>query len=146
MDTDVRSIHSQDGGDKIEEILLKNNCNWDNYYIQKEVAEEYRIWISEMAVWKVFLTLTFENETPVDRAMEKFKRLVRELNKSVFGKNYTRKVGHSYFSYILAIEKQGRGVIHFHVLIDRAVDFKLIHKWWGELHHQEMQEATIQQQ
>lgn len=105
---------------------------WENYNVKKVVAESYRIWISELAVWRVFLTLTFENETSYDNAMKKFKLLVKKLNRQMFGKNYSRIVGHSYFSYVLAIEKQGRGVIHFHVLIDRPVDFKLIHKWWGD--------------
>jgi hypothetical protein len=70
--------------------------------------------------------LTFRKETAPDVAKSKFKGLVKTLNQDVYGKRYTKKVGHSYFSYIQGIEYQRREVIHFHVLIDRPVNFELM--------------------
>ena len=53
------------------------------------------------------------------------------LNEETFGKRYTNYVGHSYFSYVASIEYQKRDVIHFHMLIDRPVDFRAVHKYWN---------------
>jgi hypothetical protein len=89
-------------------------------------------WIATLAIWKNFITLTFENEVSPDSAVKKWKWLVQTLNKEKFGKNYTRKVGHSYFSYILAMEKQTRGVIHFHSLIHTSIEYKTVHKFWSK--------------
>lgn len=40
-------------------------------------------------------------------------------------------MGHSYYSYMLGIELQKRGVIRFYILIDRPVNFDLIHRFWN---------------
>ena len=104
---------------------------WECKSVKKLDAEAYAEWIAKRN-WRVFLTLTFENETAYDVAKKKFYWLVKELNKDVFGNNYTRIVGHSYFSYVLGIEYQCREVIHFHALIDKPVNFKLINKLWNE--------------
>ncbi|MFA9492004.1 MAG: hypothetical protein ACERK1_12330, partial [Anaerolineales bacterium] len=50
----------------------------------------------------------------------------------LLGRHYTRFAGESYFSYVLAAEFQLRGVIHFHFLADRPLNFKLIHTLWNE--------------
>jgi len=93
---------------------------------------EVAYWIESKADWKTFLTLTFRDidKTP-DQADKNFRWLIRVLNKEVFGKRYTRIVGHSYFSYMVATEYQKRGAIHLHVLIDRPVNYKLIHEFWN---------------
>lgn len=103
---------------------------WEDRNVKKLLAKANAKWVAKRN-WIVFLTLTFEKETAYDVAKKKFKRLVMELNKSVFGNNYTRIVGHSYFSYVLGIEYQRREVIHFHVLIDKPVNFQLIHTLWN---------------
>ena len=126
------NAHQDERLTKVEAILLKNNQDWDNYYIRREIAKETAEWISGLATWKNFLTLTFENATPYDTAYKKWKYLVKKLNEKQFGKNYIRKVGHSYFSYILAVEKQTRGVLHFHALINQPIDYKLVHSFWNE--------------
>lgn len=93
-----------------------------------EVAD----WICNQATWTTLLTLTYKD---LDKDQLKcdndFRWLVRILNKELFGKRYTRKVGHSYFSYFIATEYQKRGTLHFHVLIDQPVNYKLIHDFWN---------------
>jgi len=53
------------------------------------------------------------------------------LNTDAFGKNYVKKVGHCYFSYVLAMEYQKRDCVHFHFLADKPINFSLLHDWWG---------------
>jgi len=105
---------------------------WETKKVRKIIADQTILWILSLANWKVSLTLTFRDEKPNDVAVAYFKRLVRELNKEVFGKRYTKIVKHSYFSYALGIEYQTRGVIHFHALVDRPVNFKKIHTLWND--------------
>jgi hypothetical protein len=104
---------------------------WDSTEVRKILAESTANWLYSLRSWSIFITLTFREEKPPDVAKALFMRLIRKLNEDVFGKHYTKKVGHSYFSYLLAIEYQRREVIHFHVLIDRPVNFDKIHILWN---------------
>jgi hypothetical protein len=81
--------------------------------------------------WLSFVTLTFKEETYPDVANRLFFYLVKCLNQQVFGEHYQKLVSKAYFSYSKALEYQRRGIIHFHVLFDRPVDFTLIHKIWN---------------
>jgi hypothetical protein len=95
------------------------------------LADEHAKWLGKFKDWKSYITLTFKDETPPDVAKSKFNYLVQVLNRDAFGKHYVRKVGHSYFSYILAMEYQQRGVVHFHGLADKPVNFDLVHRYWN---------------
>jgi len=89
-------------------------------------------WVAKQKYWKHFLTLTFRDEINQANALSMWYRFVKLLNRRVFGSHYTRIVHHSYFSYVLGIERQTRGVLHFHVLIDRPIDYSFIHKIWND--------------
>lgn len=103
---------------------------WDSKIVKKMLRKTWSEWLS-MRNWRVFLTLTFREETYPETALRKLKYLIRILNEETFGLRYINYVGHSYFSYIASIEYQKRDVIHFHVLIDRPVNFQTIHKYWN---------------
>ncbi len=103
---------------------------WESREGKKIIRKAWSEWLAKKD-WLVFLTLTFRDETSTDVALRLFKLLVRKLNQNVFGDHYTRFVHHSYFSYVVGIEFQSRGTIHFHVLIDRPVNFDLIHTLWN---------------
>jgi hypothetical protein len=103
---------------------------WDSREGKKIVRKNWSAWLSKRK-WLVFLTLTFREETSPEIALKLFEKLVQLLNKEVFGEHYTNYVGHSYFSYVVGIEYQKRGTIHFHVLIDRPVNFDSIHRLWN---------------
>jgi len=103
---------------------------WGGRVARRLITEQYATWLVGLAPWLVFLTLTFRDEIPLDSAVRRFKLLVSVLNKSLLGKHYTRYVGHSYFSYVMAVEDQKRGVPHIHALTDKPLDFALIHDWW----------------
>jgi hypothetical protein len=89
-------------------------------------------WLANFKDWKNFNTLTFRDPKYPDVAYSFWRRLVQILNVDAFGKNYVRRVGHSYFSYVLAMEYQKRDVVHFHFLADRPLNFDLVHAWWGK--------------
>lgn len=110
---------------------------WDSKsgrIILKDVSVQ---WLTSFADWQSFITLTFKNEpekeVAPDVAKSKFLHLVRVLNTDAFGTNYRRRVGHSYFSYVLATEYQKREVIHFHALFARPVNFELLHRVWNSI-------------
>jgi len=105
---------------------------WESYEIKKFLKICWLDWLKQKD-WKIFVTLTFKNEVFPDIARRKLKLLIRKLNECVFGLHYTKFVGHSYFSYIAGLEYQRRGVIHFHLLIDKPVNFHLMHEFWNEI-------------
>lgn len=118
----------------LDEIIDKyDNASeaWRSYAARKELADAEYEWISKARVWKSFITLTFQDEIPEDIAKKRFYMLIRILNTDLIGKHYTRYVKHCYFSYVLGTELQIRGVIHFHLLVDRPVNFKIIHDHWS---------------
>jgi hypothetical protein len=104
---------------------------WKTKEKREEISQAY-IDLINRKKWLSFITLTFKEETFPDVANRLFDYLVKCLNKEVFGNNYRRIVSKSYFSYSKGLEYQRRGIIHFHVLIDRPVNFCTIHKIWNE--------------
>jgi len=104
---------------------------WDSRVVRKDLRKTWSEWLS-MRQWRVFLTLTFRDETYPETAMRLLYRLIRKLNEEVVCLRYINYVGHSYFSYVASIEYQKRDVIHFHVLIDRPVNFEAIHTYWNK--------------
>ncbi len=119
------------GIDEIAEKFDTASSAWNSYAGRKVIADAEQEWIAKEKIWKSLITLTFKDEIPEDIAKKRFLRLVQVLNKDCFGSHYTRIVRHSYFSYVLGIELQIRGVIHFHVLVDRPINFQLLHDYWN---------------
>lgn len=105
---------------------------WNTKQSKKELQVAYCDWLADAANWQVFLTLTFREMISPEAAFCYFRRLVQLINKDVFGKNYTHKVGHSYFNYVVGMEYQQREVVHFHALFDRPIPFTRVHTWWNQ--------------
>jgi len=62
-----------------------------------------------------YITLTFKDEVSQGRAEKQFRRFIRLVNESLYGRRYrNRGTG---VSWVKAIERQRRGVIHFHALV-----------------------------
>lgn len=143
--TSTSELDRQSGGSAIAEgpadglVSLSEVLNkftdpgeaWSCREARKQVSESWISWVSGLANWKTFVTLTFKDEKAPDVAMSLFKWWVRINNEQLFGKRYLKKVGHSYFSYVVGMEYQSRDVIHFHVLVDKPINFKVTHKAWG---------------
>lgn len=103
---------------------------WRSKIVKKELQQAYYEWLAGSAKWKSFLTLTFEQEKAPDVAYRFLLRLIQVLNFKLFGNNYVQKVGHSYFNYVVGMEFQVRDVVHFHMLVDRPVNYQLVQSWW----------------
>jgi hypothetical protein len=103
------------------------------YDMKIKIRDAYIDWLIALDDWSTYLTWTMRDirEEDVSRAL--LNRWIRELNKHEFGSKYVKKVGHSYFSYVIGMEAQLRGAIHFHGLIAGRIDFSLAHKVWNEL-------------
>ena len=115
--------------------LLENSGTpaevWNSRLGRYANQQVMRDWLATARFWRLFLTLTFKDPIRPEPAFNIWRRLVRLLNERSFGKHYTRIVQHSYFSYVLGIEFQRRDVVHFHALVDKPLNFDLIHRWWN---------------
>jgi hypothetical protein len=109
------------------------------FEFKKEQREEERpAWVQKIidsGPWVSFLTLTFDNRADVipEQADKRWKYFVQCLNRDILGQHYVNKVGHSYFGYVRGLEYQQRGVVHFHALVDRCLDFEIAHRMWKHM-------------
>lgn len=89
-------------------------------------------WISSLAQWKSFLTLTARNP---DLSEQNLRKGWRDLVGEWTNKYYKQRSKHhrdGYMSWVCSAELQQRGAWHLHCLIDRYVDFNFVHQWWQE--------------
>lgn len=103
----------------------------DSYSYKEQLADVSAQWLMERENWCTFFTFTFKDEISKESAYRRIKYFIRMANERIYGKHYTQKVHHSYFSYVIGMERQERGVIHFHMCIDREIDFKWVHFYWN---------------
>jgi len=113
---------------------MKNYSLCLDYKGKQDIAQAYIEWLTGAASWRSFLTLTYRDPVHPETAMRDLRRLIRRLNEDMYGKRYRRRVGHSYFSYVVGVEYQVRDVLHFHMLVDEYVDYDFIHGYWGKAH------------
>ena len=105
---------------------------WETKAATELLKETWAEYLASFADWKSFISLTFRVEKFPDVARSLFYWWVKVNNSHVFGKRYQRAVGHSYFSYVYGIELQKREVIHFHVLVDKPINYSVTHDAWGD--------------
>ena len=91
-------------------------------------------WLIGRVNWCTFFTFTFREEISKESAYRQIRYFIRVANELKFGNHYTQKIGHSYFSYVIGLERQERGVIHIHMCIDREIDFSWVHWFWNLKH------------
>ncbi|RPH75452.1 hypothetical protein EHM76_01635 [bacterium] len=99
---------------------------------RKLIKQEYIEWLANMKDWRSFVTLTFKNDTSEFAAILAIRALIRRLNKEVWGDHYVKIVGHSYFSYVYSMEYQIREVVHFHLIVDKPIDYNVLHDFWSQ--------------
>lgn len=85
------------------------------------------------------VTLTWDEKKHIvprspEAALWWWRKLVKVLNAGMCfapgPKDYRKRWGHSYFSYIVGVEYQGNGNIHLHAVVDNWIDYELVHTWW----------------
>ena len=89
--------------------------------------------------WDLFGSLTFRDETHPESAHKRFRLFLSMLNRKLYGPRWW-KHGQG-VSYCVAMERQQRGVLHFHVLLAdpeltnllKGSWFKLDGRWANEL-------------
>ena len=126
-------MSARDFSQEFQDLLAHSEAPaevWSSRLGRTANQQVMRDWLSRAKLWKLFVTLTFRDPIPPEPAFNIWRRLVRLLNERSFGKHYTRIVHHSYFSYVLGIEYQRRDVVHFHALVDKPLNFDLVHRWW----------------
>ena len=116
----------------VSDIAAVAERGWDSRQVREILSSETSSWVSGLANWTTFVTLTFREDKFPDVAKSLFQWFVRINNTHAFGKHYVRKVRHSYFSYAVGLEYQRREVVHFHALIDKPLDFSYVHATWGD--------------
>lgn len=96
------------------------------------MMQAYAAFGSSVADWRLMLSLTYADvATSIERCKFDWGKLVQVLNRSLFGNHYVRRVGHSYFSYLVCAERQRRGALHLHAVVDDRIDLPLLHRYWG---------------
>lgn len=82
-----------------------------------ELFDAYADFIRSQEPFSWFCTLTFKDSVHPEQAMRCFIRWTRRLNVIVVGRRYQEKRIPG-ISWVMALEKQQRGVFHFHVLLE----------------------------
>jgi len=75
--------------------------------------------VSKFEPYELYCTLTFIEDIHPEQAERRFKRFIRKINESLYGRRYREKRKSIY--YVRALELQRRGVIHFHCLLGGGV-------------------------
>lgn len=85
-----------------------------------------------------FATLTFETNVHPEAAFKRYRRFTNELNRSLYGRRW-EKQPNAGIHWIVATERQKRGVVHLHALMGDPNDLNRIARrlqWmdtWGEM-------------
>lgn len=84
---------------------------------------------------QTFWTLTFDEDrigrVDPQRALGKWRWLVRVLNRQTYGPRVRQWCKHSAFSYIAAVDYSRLGAVHLHVVVDGWVDLRELHRLWN---------------
>jgi len=75
--------------------------------------------IEKFSPYELYVTLTFETSIHPEQADRRYKRFIRKINESLYGRRY-REQGKGIY-WVRALEYQRRDVIHFHALLGGGV-------------------------
>jgi len=110
-----------------------------DYSRRDDYVKAYSNWLAGLSDWKILMTLTFDQrekkyDITFKDADKCFRWFLRVLNKDLFGNNYRRIVGHSYFGYVVSFERTTKGFVHMHVLCDDRINWSLAGLCWRKAH------------
>jgi hypothetical protein len=98
-------------------------------------------WVSLLSRyhWDLFGSLTFRDDTHPESAMKRFRLFVSMINRKLYGPRWAKH--NKGVSWCVAMERQARGVLHFHCLLAdpeltsllKGSWFKLDGRWANEL-------------
>jgi len=99
----------------MQNLEQKHILRVNNYSTPVTLNEAWVKFIGHFEPYHWYATLTFKNEVSQGRAEKQFKRWIRFINECLYGRRYRNKG--TGVAWVKAIERQRRGVLHFHVLI-----------------------------
>lgn len=102
-----------DEGDSIWELLLLSSERCRNFRLLNEYADYLR----SLEPYSWFCTLTFSESVAPEQADRCLARWARRLNERILGRRYRRRKIPG-ISWIRALERQKRGVLHIHALME----------------------------
>ena len=126
----ARTVAPSDVYDRMDKF---KDCfeGWQNYYVRRDLGRLYGEWAAGLAPWLWTATFTTRDILGFETVNKSLRWFLFEANKRLYGKNFTNKIGHNYFSYMVGMEKQERGAYHFHMIGDEPADYLMWHEVWG---------------
>jgi len=85
----------------------------------KSLRDSWIGFIGRFEPFELYATLTFVEDIHPEQADRRYKRFIRSINESLYGRRY-RERGKSIY-WVRALEFQRRQVIHFHALLGGGV-------------------------
>ena len=122
----------------IQGPLVKVRLGEDIPKSQKQLLQD--AWVSFLTAYAFqwFATLTFGTNVHPEAALKRWRLFTNQLNRSIYGRHWQKKE-HGGIHWILGIEYQKRGVIHFHALMGAESDLNMLARrltwmdYWNEL-------------
>ena len=92
---------------------------------QSQLLQEAWIELLEPFGFQWFCTLTFELNLHPEAGFKKFRRFTNEINRALYGRRWM-KSAQGGIHWVVALERQKRGVIHFHALMGSPEDLNQV--------------------
>jgi len=83
------------------------------------LVDGWTAFVSRFEPFELYCTLTFIEDIHPEQADRRYKRFIRKINESLYGRRYREKGKGIY--WVRALELQKRQVIHFHALLGGGV-------------------------
>ena len=93
---------------------MDNLSAYPEYRGKLELRDAWTRWLARYD-WQWFVTLTFKNEIHPEAARKLFGMWIHGINRKLYGQKY-HKCNQGIY-WVVALEYQKRGVIHFHALL-----------------------------
>jgi hypothetical protein len=99
---------------------------------QRLAGEAFDAWVEWLGdiPWKIYATFTTKEIYSQDTVMSFVRSWNQKVNRFYLGNNYTRKVKHGFFSYVVGYEPQERGAFHCHMLVDENISYSVMRESW----------------
>jgi len=100
-------------------LKQKHSLRINDNSIPITLNEAWGQFIGKFEPYHWYSTFTFKDEVSQGRAEKQYHRIIRHINESLYGRRYRDKgLG---VTWVKAIERQKRGVLHIHALIGGEV-------------------------
>jgi len=100
-------------------------------YFKLDLQQAWPEFIDSYKPYQWYSTHTFKDDKHPEAADKAFFRWIRSVNQDLYGRRYREK-GRG-VTWVKAIERQKRGVLHFHCLVGSSLLYKLDRKHFMKL-------------